>query len=152
ARLTQRVLAALSAPTSEGGLYKVDFRLRPSGNAGPIATHIDAFARYQAEEAWTWEHMALTRARPIAGDPDLVAHAAKRIAAVILERHDRGKLVRDIIEMRGMIEEAKGGEGAWDLKLAPGGLVDIEFIAQFLQLLHADEHPEIVSTETESVL
>ena len=64
ARLTQRLLAALSAPTAEGTLYEVDFRLRPSGKSGPLATHIDAFAAYQAKEAWTWEHMALTRARP----------------------------------------------------------------------------------------
>jgi [glutamine synthetase] adenylyltransferase / [glutamine synthetase]-adenylyl-L-tyrosine phosphorylase len=152
ARLTQRVLAALSAPTTEGLLYQVDFRLRPSGNAGPIATHVDAFAIYQAEDAWTWEHMALTRARPIAGDADLMKRASKRIAAILAERRDRAKLTRDVLEMRAMIEEAKGGEGDWDLKVAPGGLVDIEFIAQYLQLLHGDERSEIISTETDTAL
>ena len=152
ARLTQRLLAALASPTSEGGLYQVDFRLRPSGNAGPIATHIDAFTRYQAKEAWTWEHMALTRARPIAGDAELRERASKRIAAIVTARRERRKLVRDILEMRAMIEKAKGGEGEWDIKAAPGGLIDIEFIAQYLQLLHAADHRDLVSTETEPVL
>jgi len=152
ARLTQRLLAALASPTSEGGLYQVDFRLRPSGNAGPIATHIDAFTRYQAKDAWTWEHMALTRARPIAGDPELIARTTKRIKAIVTSRRERPKLVGDILEMRAMIEEAKGGEGEWDIKAAPGGLIDIEFIAQYLQLLHALDHRDLVSTETESVL
>jgi glutamate-ammonia-ligase adenylyltransferase len=152
ARLTQRLLAALASPTSEGGLYQVDFRLRPSGNAGPIATHIDAFTRYQAKEAWTWEHMALTRARPIAGDPELIARASKQIAAIVTARRERAKLVRDVLAMRAMIEEAKGGDGEWDIKATPGGLIDIEFIAQYLQLLHAHEHRDLLSTETESVL
>src|SRR5205807_2280123 len=83
ARLTQPVLAAPSSPTAEGGLYRVAVRLRPSATAGPIATHIDAFTRYQANEAWTWEHMALTRARPIAGDAELIARTAppERVAS-----------------------------------------------------------------------
>jgi glutamate-ammonia-ligase adenylyltransferase len=152
ARLTQRLLAALSSPTAEGGLYQVDFRLRPSGNAGPIATHIDAFTRYQADSAWTWEHMALTRARPIAGDPALMKRAADEIAAVITRRREPGKLASDVREMRGMIEAAKGGEGPWDIKIAPGGLVDIEFIAQYLQLRYCHDHPDLISTETEIVL
>jgi glutamate-ammonia-ligase adenylyltransferase len=152
ARLTQRILAALSSPTSEGSLYQVDFRLRPSGNAGPIATHIDAFTLYQAESAWTWEHMALTRARVIAGDAPLRQRAEAEIAAIIMRRRDPRKLVDDIREMRGMIEAAKGGEGAWDIKVAPGGLIDVEFIAQHLQLCHAHDHSSLVSTDTESVL
>jgi glutamate-ammonia-ligase adenylyltransferase len=152
ARLTQRLLAALSAPTAEGTLYEVDFRLRPSGKSGPLATHIDAFALYQAKEAWTWEHMALTRARPLAGDKALIARAEKEITAVLRRRHDPKKVVADILEMRAMIEAEKGGEGAWDLKQAPGGMVDIEFIAQYLQLIHAAKHPAILSTETDAVL
>jgi glutamate-ammonia-ligase adenylyltransferase len=151
-RLTQRLLAALSAPTAEGTLYEVDFRLRPSGNSGPLATHIDAFQAYQAKGAWTWEHMALTRARPIAGDKALIARAGKEIASVIARRRDRKKVVADILEMRAIIEEAKGGEGAWDLKQAAGGMVDIEFVAQFLQLIHGAGHPAILSTETDVVL
>jgi glutamate-ammonia-ligase adenylyltransferase len=152
ARLTQRLLAALSARTAEGSLYAVDFRLRPSGRSGPVATHIDAFAHYQRNEAWTWEHMALTRARPIAGDGPLMARAAREIAAVLSCRRDPAKVAADVLEMRAMVEAVKGGEGAWDLKQAPGGLVDIEFIAQLLQLIHAAEHPAILSTETEAAL
>jgi glutamate-ammonia-ligase adenylyltransferase len=152
ARLTQRVVAALSTPTAEGPLYAVDFRLRPSGSSGPIATHVDAFATYHAREAWTWEHMALTRARVIAGDEALAARVRKQIAAVLREKRDRAKLTHDVLEMRGMIQEAKGGEGAWDLKIAPGGLVDIEFVAQYLQLLRAHDDPAILSTETEAAL
>lgn len=151
-RLTQRLVAALSAPTSEGTLYEVDFRLRPSGKSGPLATHIDAFRAYQSKQAWTWEHMALTRARPIGGDKALVARVEKEIAAVIRHRHDRRKVVADILEMRAIIEEEKGGEGAWDLKQAPGGMVDIEFIAQYLQLVHGAKHPAILSVETDIVL
>jgi glutamate-ammonia-ligase adenylyltransferase len=152
ARLTQRLLAALSAPTAEGTLYEVDFRLRPSGKSGPLATHIDAFSVYQAKEAWTWEHMALTRARPLAGDKALTARAKKEVAAILARRHEPKKVVADILEMRAMIEAEKGGEGAWDLKQAPGGMVDIEFIAQYLQLIHAAEHPAVLSTETDTVL
>src|SRR5206468_2688467 len=88
----------------------------------------------------------------IAGDNQLIARAGKRIRSVVTARRDPAKLVRDVLAMRAMIEEAKGGEGAWDLKAAAGGLVDIEFIAQYLQLLHAHEHSALVSTETESVL
>lgn len=152
ARLTQRVMAALSAPTSEGTLYEVDFRLRPSGKSGPLATHIDAFTAYQNKDAWTWEHMALTRARPLAGDKALVGRVCKEFASVITRRRDRKKIAADIVEMRALIEKEKGGEGAWDLKQAPGGMIDIEFIAQYLQLIHAAKHPEIISTETDIVL
>jgi [glutamine synthetase] adenylyltransferase / [glutamine synthetase]-adenylyl-L-tyrosine phosphorylase len=152
ARLTQRLVAALSAPTAEGTLYEVDLRLRPSGNSGPVATHIDAFTTYQDKDAWTWEHMALTRARPLAGDKAFVALTKKEFASIISRRHSRKKVLADILEMRAMIESEKGGEGAWDLKQAPGGMIDIEFIAQYLQLVHAAKHPEIVSTETDVVL
>jgi glutamate-ammonia-ligase adenylyltransferase len=151
-RLTQRLVAALSAPTAEGTLYEVDFRLRPSGKSGPLATHIDAFSDYQTKQAWTWEHMAVTRARALAGDKELVGRARKEFAAVVTRRHERKKVIADVLEMRAMIEAEKGGEGAWDLKQAPGGMVDIEFIAQYLQLIHATKHPEIISTETEVVL
>jgi len=151
-RLTQRLVAALSAPTAEGTLYAVDFRLRPSGKSGPLATHIDAFAAYQESAAWTWEHMALTRARPIAGDRRLIARVTREIAKVIARPRRRDKVMADVLDMRATVEEAKGGEGAWDLKQTPGGLVDIEFIAQALQLIHAAAHPEILSTETGAVL
>jgi glutamate-ammonia-ligase adenylyltransferase len=152
ARFTQRVVAALSAPTAEGKLYDVDFRLRPSGKSGPLATHIDAFATYQAKEAWTWEHMALTRARVTTGDRKLGERAGAEIGKVIAKRRERAKVIADVVEMRGMVEAHKGGEGHWDLKQTPGGMVDVEFVAQALQLVHAARHPEIIATETEAVL
>ncbi|MCP4381833.1 MAG: bifunctional [glutamine synthetase] adenylyltransferase/[glutamine synthetase]-adenylyl-L-tyrosine phosphorylase, partial [Hyphomicrobiales bacterium] len=152
ARLTQRLLAALSAPTAEGTLYEVDFRLRPSGQSGPLATHIDAFVTYQTKNAWTWEHMALTRARVITGDKSIAVRAGKEIAKIIARPSHRKKTRADVLEMRSMIEAEKGGEGRWDLKQAPGGLVDIEFIAQYLELVDGGKHPRILSTVTATAL
>ncbi len=152
ARLTQRLIAAISAPTAEGALYDVDFRLRPSGNAGPLATHVEAFTSYQASSAWTWEHMALTRARPIAGDASLMDEARAAVRAVLSRPRDARAITADVLDMRALMQAEKPAEGAWDVKLAPGGLVDIEFIAQHLQLLHGADHPEILDTETEAVL
>jgi glutamate-ammonia-ligase adenylyltransferase len=134
-RLTQRLIAALSAPTAEGVLYEVDMRLRPSGNKGPVATRLRAFARYQREEAWTWEHMALSRARMMSGDAGLVAEAERIIEEVLAAPRDRAKTVKDVLEMRALIEQEKPAKDIWDLKLIPGGLVDIEFIAQYLALV-----------------
>ncbi len=134
-RITQRLIAALSAPTAEGVLYEVDMRLRPSGNKGPVATRINAFARYQREEAWTWEHMALTRARPICGDASLIGQATAIIDEVLAQKRDLSKVAADVAEMRGMIDKEKPPSDLWDFKLIPGGLVDIEFIAQYLELI-----------------
>jgi glutamate-ammonia-ligase adenylyltransferase len=134
-RITQRLIAALSAPTAEGVLYEVDMRLRPSGNKGPVATRINAFARYQREEAWTWEHMALTRARTICGDASLVAEASAIFDEVLGQKRDRPKVAADVAEMRAMIDKEKPPSDLWDFKLIPGGLVDIEFIAQYLELI-----------------
>ncbi|MCW5716952.1 MAG: bifunctional [glutamine synthetase] adenylyltransferase/[glutamine synthetase]-adenylyl-L-tyrosine phosphorylase [Bauldia sp.] len=150
-RLTQRLVAAISAPTSEGRLYEVDFRLRPSGNSGPLATSLDAFTTYQAKDAWTWEHMALTRARPVAGDAAMMKKAMKAIESALCRPRNAAKVVADVLEMRALVEAEKGG-GAWDLKQAPGGMVDVEFIAQSLELRHGVEHPSIVTVETEAVL
>ena len=152
ARLTQRLIAAISAPTAEGALYQVDFRLRPSGNAGPLATHIRAFTEYQAKSAWTWEHMALTRARPIAGDASLMLEAAAVVRGLLSAPHDARKVTADVRDMRALLSVEKPAEGAWDLKLAAGGLVDVEFVAQYLQLLHGAENPAILATETEIAL
>jgi glutamate-ammonia-ligase adenylyltransferase len=134
-RLTQRLIAALSAPTAEGVLFEVDMRLRPSGNKGPVATRIRAFRKYQQEEAWTWEHMALTRARMVAGDEDLGDEACAVIAEVLDRPGDVGKFAGDVREMRELIEKEKPPRDIWDLKLIPGGLIDIEFIAQHLRLV-----------------
>ncbi len=133
-RITQRLIAALSAPTAEGVLYAVDMRLRPSGNKGPVATRLGAFAKYQREEAWTWEHMALTRARVIAGDAGLAAETRATVATLLSADRDPATLSGDVAEMRALIETEKPPRDLWDLKLIAGGLVDIEFIAQFLAL------------------
>ncbi len=134
ARLTQRLIAAVSAPTAEGVLYELDLRLRPSGNKGPVATHLEAFGRYQREQAWTWEHMALTRARIVAGDEGLAAAVEAEIAAIVDAPRDGAKTRREAAEMRDLIAEQKPPENKWDLKLIPGGLIDLEFIAQVATL------------------
>jgi len=152
ARLTQRLVAALSAPTGEGTLYEVDFRLRPSGNAGPLATRIDAFESYQAKDAWTWEHMALTRARAVAGDPALGERAEAMIRAVLTKPRDRAALLADVASMRGRIERDKGTKDTFDIKHVAGGLIDVEFVAQALMLAHGAARPEVLSTTTETAL
>ncbi|MDE1186245.1 MAG: bifunctional [glutamine synthetase] adenylyltransferase/[glutamine synthetase]-adenylyl-L-tyrosine phosphorylase [Pantoea sp.] len=134
ARITQRLIAALSAPTAEGILYQVDMRLRPSGNKGPVATRINAFEKYQREEAWTWEHMALTRARVICGDTALAGDAGRIVAGVLAAPADRAKIAQDVAEMRTLVDTEKPPAGLWDLKHARGGQIDIEFIAQYLRL------------------
>ncbi len=133
-RITQRLMAALSAPTSEGIIFEVDMRLRPSGNKGPVATRIQSFEKYQKEEAWTWEHMALSRARLVCGDDSLRSETAEIIRKVLTGSTDLLKMAKDVVEMRGLIEQEKPPKDIWDLKLIPGGLIDIEFIAQFLTL------------------
>ncbi|MCV9997719.1 bifunctional [glutamine synthetase] adenylyltransferase/[glutamine synthetase]-adenylyl-L-tyrosine phosphorylase [Pararhizobium sp. YC-54] len=134
-RITQRLISALSAPTAEGVLYEVDMRLRPSGNKGPVATRINAFAKYQREDAWTWEHMALTRARALCGEESLIAEVDMIFREVLGETRDVGKVTADVAEMRGLIDKEKPPSDVWDFKLIPGGLVDIEFIAQYLALI-----------------
>jgi glutamate-ammonia-ligase adenylyltransferase len=134
ARLTQRLIAAVSAPTAEGVLYELDLRLRPSGNKGPVATHIDAFSRYQRTDAETWEHMALTRARVIAGDPDLAEAIERQVEAILALERDPRKVKREAVQMRDLIAEEKPPRDVWDIKLVRGGLIDLEFIAQIAAL------------------
>jgi [glutamine synthetase] adenylyltransferase / [glutamine synthetase]-adenylyl-L-tyrosine phosphorylase len=152
ARLVQRMIGALTAQTNHGVLYRVDMRLRPSGRSGPLATQIDAFAIYQDSEAWTWEHMALTRARVVAASPAFGARVENVIRAVLCRPRDRDALAADVIEMRRAIALEKGEDDRWNLKFAAGGLIDIEFIAQYLQLLHAAERPGILGTATARAL
>ncbi|OYR11083.1 bifunctional [glutamine synthetase] adenylyltransferase/[glutamine synthetase]-adenylyl-L-tyrosine phosphorylase [Brucella grignonensis] len=134
-RLTQRLIAALSAPTGEGVLYEVDMRLRPSGNKGPVATHIESFGKYQRTEAWTWEHMALTRARAIHGDAVFIDFITGEIDEVLSTKRDTRKIAKDVREMRNLIYQEKPPRDDWDFKLKPGGIVDLEFIAQFAVLI-----------------
>ena len=134
-RLTQRLISALSAPMAEGILFEVDMRLRPSGNKGPVATRINSFRKYQREEAWTWEHMALTRARLICGEESLETEVRGVIGEVLSSERDVAKIAADVAEMRQLIEDEKPPRDIWDFKLIPGGLIDIEFIAQYLRLV-----------------
>jgi glutamate-ammonia-ligase adenylyltransferase len=152
ARLTQRLLTALTAPTKAGKLYDVDLRLRPSGRQGPLATQLSAFALYQREQAETWEHMALTRARVVAGDPSLSGDIAAVVGATLRADRDPTKLAREVREMRKLIAQEKGESDPWDLKLVRGGLMDIEFIAQFVILAHARERPELLDVSTRATV
>jgi glutamate-ammonia-ligase adenylyltransferase len=148
ARLTQRLVTAISAPTAEGVLYDVDLRLRPSGNKGPIAVSLASFAAYQAQSAWTWEKLALTRARPLAGDPGLMAELSRIIGAALAAPRDADATLRDVLAMRRLMLAEHGRHGTWDIKRTRGGLVELEFIAQSLQLLNGASHPDILSTNT----
>src|SRR5690606_18800150 len=105
-------------------------RLRPSGNKGPVATHIDAFQQYQRDNAWIWEHMALTRARTIAGDAALCEESAREVAAILARPREPGVVLEEACRMRDLIAEEKPPANGWDLKLIAGGIIDLEFIAQ----------------------
>lgn len=133
-RLAQRVSAALSVATAEGALYEIDTRLRPQGAQGPLVVSFDAFARYQREDAWTWEHMALTRARVVYGSPAAQAALEALIAQILTAERDPITLHRDVLHMRGEMARHKTPKGPLDVKLMRGGLVDLEFIVHFLQL------------------
>lgn len=148
ARFTQRLITALSAPTSEGSLYDVDMRLRPSGQQGPVATRFESFVRYQRDEAWTWEQMALTRARVVSGPMALRHKVEGAIRDALVRPRDASKVAADVLEMRARIAKEKGSDNIWDLKQVRGGLVDLEFIAQFLQLVHAAQVPGVLNQNT----
>ncbi|MEM6478043.1 MAG: bifunctional [glutamine synthetase] adenylyltransferase/[glutamine synthetase]-adenylyl-L-tyrosine phosphorylase [Pseudomonadota bacterium] len=134
ARLTQAFITALSAQTARGRLYEVDMRLRPSGRNGPLATSLPAFEAYQSEDAWTWEHLALTRARPIAGDAAVMRSVERVRCDVIAQERDAGQTSKDIAAMRARIFKARPGEGGLAAKDGPGRLQDLELFAQSLAL------------------
>ena len=150
-RLSQRLIGALTVATRRGPLYAVDMRLRPSGNQGPLATQLRGFLQYQADAAETWEQMALTRARVVAGDAALGA----RIAAIVraqLMRPRSSSLGRDIAAVRTLVSEGKGDGDDWDLKLAPGAQLDVEFLAQYVVLRHALSYPALLGLNTTDTL
>ncbi len=148
ARFTQRLISALSAQTAEGSLFEVDMRLRPSGHSGPVATRIEGFVDYQQNQAWTWEHLALTRARIISGPEGLVKRIDAAIRDVLTNERDRKKVAAEVHDMRERINKEKGTDDIWDLKQVRGGLVDLEFIAQFLQVVTADKTPRVLNQNT----
>ncbi|MDB5394121.1 MAG: glutamate-ammonia-ligase adenylyltransferase [Rhodospirillales bacterium] len=147
-RLTQRLIAAITAPMAEGRLYDVDLRLRPSGEAGPVAAAFEAFWTYQAASAWTWEHMALTRARAVAGPRGCVNAIADVIRDTLTAPREPAKLLADVVDMRRRIAEQHPPRNRWNFKYVPGGLVDIEFAVQYLLLREAHRDPGLLTTET----
>jgi glutamate-ammonia-ligase adenylyltransferase len=148
ARYTQRLISHLSAPTAEGALYEVDMRLRPSGQKGPVAAQLSTFREYQATEAWTWEHLALTRARVVSGPPALRGEVEAAIRDTLVRPRDAAAVAKDVLDMRARIAAEKGTDDIWALKQVRGGLVDLEFIAQHLQLVHAARAPEVLDQST----
>jgi glutamate-ammonia-ligase adenylyltransferase len=151
-RYTQRLISALTAPTSEGMLYEADLRLRPSGRSGPVATHIDGFVDYHRTESWTWEHMALTRARVVSASDGFSTRIDAAIRGILTQKRDRAQTIADVVDMRRAIADDKGDDDRWNLKYARGGLVDLEFIAQATQLIHAANSPSILDTNTARVI
>ncbi len=151
-RLTQRLISAITAPTAEGRLYDVDMRLRPSGASGPIASSLAAFAEYQRHSAWTWEHMALTRARPIVGDGALCRRIAAAVDAALRMPRDPARLVADVADMRRRIADSNPKPSPWDLRNRRGGLIDLEFTVQYLLLREAARTPQVLHRAADTAL
>jgi glutamate-ammonia-ligase adenylyltransferase len=151
-RLGQRVIHILTAHTRAGRLYEIDMRLRPSGGSGVLVSHVDAFRDYQQNSAWTWEHQALIKARPILGDTLLTDHFKKTRNEVLARPRKKLKLRQEVVSMRDRMrkELLKPEAGIFDLKQDTGGMVDIEFLVQYLVLLKSHEHPQI-ETWTDNV-
>jgi glutamate-ammonia-ligase adenylyltransferase len=137
ARATQSLITALTVPMSEGRLYEVDMRLRPSGNQGPVATSWAAFQDYQQREAWVWEHLALTRARVVAGPEDLGRDVEAFRCALLKDRGQMARVLPGVVDMRSRIRLAKTPESGWDTKLGAGRMQDIELVSQASALMTA---------------
>jgi glutamate-ammonia-ligase adenylyltransferase len=149
ARLGQRLVSALTTKTPEGSLYEIDTRLRPSGHLGPVACSVENFERYQLGTAKTWEHQALTRARFIAGDAATGTRVDQIVGQALAMRRDPAALGREVGAMRERIFREHGDDDPWNLKHARGGLVEAEFLAQYLQLSQLAAHPAIRTVSTE---
>ncbi|MBV0911585.1 [protein-PII] uridylyltransferase family protein [Anianabacter salinae] len=138
ARLTQALVTALTAPMAEGRLYEIDMRLRPSGRQGPVATSLAAFESYQRGEAWTWEHLALTRARPVAGEAALGARVEAFRQDLLAALSNPATILADVAEMRARLADAKSAPGPYEAKTGPGRLQDIELLGQAAARLAGD--------------
>ncbi|PVE25569.1 bifunctional glutamine-synthetase adenylyltransferase/deadenyltransferase [Microvirga sp. KLBC 81] len=150
-RLTQRLVAALTVPTRRGLLYEVDLRLRPQGGKGPVASQFKGFVAYQQGEADLWEHMALTRTRVLTGDSEFARRVEAAIHEIVAAKRDPLHVCKEVRDMRALIAQEKGDDNPWDLKLARGGLTDLDFIAQALVLAHAAEHRSLSGLRPEAV-
>jgi len=151
ARLTQRLIGALTVPTRRGKLYEADLRLRPHGGKGPVAVQFNGFLNYQKTEAELWEHMALSRARVIAGDGDFVETVSGTLRQLMAEPRTSKTVFGEVRAMRNLIAKEKGDSDPWDMKLAAGGLTDIDFIAQAFILSHAHKHPDLIGQRADGV-
>ncbi len=152
ARLGQRLITAVSAMTGEGRLYEIDMRLRPSGNKGPLALTLDGFRRYQTSEAWTWEHMALTRARVVSADAELGERISQTIREILTAPRDNDRLLADVASMRERMAKEHTAKTPWSIKHWRGGIVDLEFLTQYLLLRHCAERPDILTGNTPEAL
>jgi [glutamine synthetase] adenylyltransferase / [glutamine synthetase]-adenylyl-L-tyrosine phosphorylase len=150
-RLTQRLVAALTVPTRRGRLYEVDLRLRPQGGKGPVASQFRGFVAYQRSEADLWEHMALTRARVMAGDEGFCREVQDAVTRIVGAERDCSYVFSEVRSMRELIAQEKGDGDPWDLKLARGGLTDLDFIAQGFVLAHGKAHPALIGLASEAV-
>ena len=151
-RLSAKMVTALTALTNEGALYEVDMRLRPSGHAGPLANSLEGFESYHAKSAWTWEHLALTRARVIHGPDALGRRLTDIVKRTLCRARNPVDLVRDVADMRDRIAQHAPPKTGWDFKHLPGGLFDIDFIAQYLALRHAGARPDILDPHPAEML
>ena len=152
ARLAQRLIAALTVHTAEGGLYEVDMRLRPTGNKGPVAVSLESFERYHSTEAWTWERLALTRARVLCGPAKLTRRIEEIVHRSLTAAIPIASIKQDAREMRETLAANFVPASHWDLKFTPGGLVDVEFVVQYLQLCHAPANATVLDVNTISAL
>lgn len=145
-RLGQRVIHILTTHTAAGKLYEIDMRLRPSGGAGVLVSHAEGFRDYQQNQAWTWEHQALIKARPIFGDPLLIDHFTETRNEVLARQRKRRKLQQEVTRMRQRMRQEllKPKAGIFDLKQDTGGMVDIEFLVQYLVLLKSHAYPALL--------
>ena len=146
-RLAQRIIHLFSTRTNSGILYEIDMRLRPSGDSGSLVASLAGFERYLKENAWTWEHQALVRTRPVFIDSSMAQYFAKIRLLVLSQQRDIDKLRTDVSEMRAKMRHHlnRAVSGQFDLKQSPGGMVDIEFIAQYLVLANAYKFPELLT-------
>ena len=150
-RMAQKMILLLDTKMPSGTLYEVDMRLRPSGNSGLLVSTLSAFSKYQNNEAWTWEHQALVRTRVVAGDTELAQHFNAVRQATLCQVRDQAKLKQDVIDMRQKMRNQLGSKtkeaqaGLFNIKQDAGGIVDIEFIVQYLVLAHAHQHPSLVA-------
>ncbi|MCY4032763.1 MAG: bifunctional [glutamine synthetase] adenylyltransferase/[glutamine synthetase]-adenylyl-L-tyrosine phosphorylase [Hyphomicrobiales bacterium] len=143
-RITQKLIKALSIPTVGGKLFSVDMRLRPFGASGSIVTSLERFREYQRDHAWTWEHMALTRALPLTGPERAQNRMGDAINEVLCRRRNPALLAADVVDMRERIKKENPSTDPWELKHASGGFIDMEFISQYIQLAHAYDTPQVL--------